>query len=339
MLSGAITAAGRRPRLARWLLAGSAALVAAAVAAGAAFERDMRAAESRLEGRSTVLQSPYGPIEYATAGKGPAVLAIHGSGGGFDQGLEMMGPLAARGYRLIAPSRFGYLRSGRPRGASPQMQADALAWLVARLGEDEVIVAGGSAGALSAMQFAIRHPRRTRAVVLLVPAAYAPDRRPNESGMGGPLGEAVVMALLESDALFWAARRLAPDRLTRAVLATDPALVAAAGPAEQARVRTILDHILPVSRRAAGLLDDSRWAGAPPPYPLERIRAPLLAISLRDDLYGTYAAARHTAAAVPNGTFVGYPSGGHVWVGRDAELWRDVAGFLAALPPQAAGRP
>ena len=276
-----------------------------------------------------VVASPYGGIEYATHGAGPPVLVIHGSGGGFDQGLDMMGPLAGHGYSLIAPSRFGYLRSARPANASPEVQADALAWLVRHLGEDEVVVAGGSAGALSAMQFAIRHPDLTKAVVLIVPASYAPDRKLNENAMGGPVGERIALGLLGSDFLFWAATKLMPDQMTRALLATDPALVHAAGGEEKQRVRAILAHILPVSRRADGLIDDTSWAGAPPPYPLERINAPLLAVSLEDDLYGTYAAAKHAAAKAPDGRMIGFPTGGHVWVGREDELWAAVPDFLA----------
>jgi pimeloyl-ACP methyl ester carboxylesterase len=296
----------------------------------AAYHRDLAAAEARIAGRSTVVQSPYGPIEYAIVGQGPPVLAIHGSGGGFDQGLDMMGPLAKRGYRLISPSRFGYLRSGRPANASPAIQADALAWLVAHLGEDKVIVAGGSAGSLPAMQFAIRHPEKTRALVLIVPAAYAPDRKPNESGMGGPVGEAVALALLRSDFLFWAATKLVPGHMTQALLATRPALVAAASPAEQKRVRAILAHILPVSRRAVGLMDDTAWAGAPPPYPLERVSAPTVAVSFEDDLYGTFAAAKYASGRVQHGKLVAYPTGGHVWVGHDEDVWNAVSTFLAA---------
>ncbi|HEY9217163.1 MAG TPA: alpha/beta fold hydrolase [Phenylobacterium sp.] len=310
------------------------ALAIAGVWVWSIYHRDIRAAEARLEGRSTVLTGPYGTVEYASQGEGPAVLAIHGSGGGFDQGLDMMGPLAAHGYRLIAPSRFGYLRSTRPIDASPEVQADALAWLVRRLGEKQVIVAGGSAGALPAMQFAIRHPDLTKAVVLIVPAAYAPGRKVNENAMGGPVGEKIALGLLRSDFLFWAAMRLMPDQVTRALLATDPALVRSAGADEKRRVNAILAHILPVSRRAAGLVDDTRWAGAPPPYPVERIGAPLLAVSLRDDLYGTYAAAEYAAAKAPNGRLIGYSTGGHIWVGRDKELWAAVDDFLAHLPGQ-----
>jgi len=111
----------------------------------------------------------------------------------------MLSTLGRHGYKIIAPSRFGYLRSGRPKNASPEVQADALAWLVSRLGYEKVIVAGGSAGALPALQFAIRHPEKTKAVVLLVPAAYSPQRKPNENAMGGPVGETIVLVLLRRD--------------------------------------------------------------------------------------------------------------------------------------------
>src|SRR5688572_23845387 len=116
----------------------------------AAYREDMDALRQRLDGRSTVVESPFGAIEYALSGQGPPVLAIHGTGGGFDQGLEMVGPLADHGFQLIAPSRFGYLRSGWPADHSPEAQADAFAWLVERLGHEKVAVLGGSAGAISA---------------------------------------------------------------------------------------------------------------------------------------------------------------------------------------------
>ena len=120
------------------------------------FQRDLAEARTATLGRSRVIDSPWGSIEYADIGSGPAVLFIHGSGGGFDQALAFGGPLAGRGVRIIAPSRFGYLRSAMPDGATPEMQADALDWLMRRLGIQEAVIFGGSAGALSATQLALR---------------------------------------------------------------------------------------------------------------------------------------------------------------------------------------
>jgi pimeloyl-ACP methyl ester carboxylesterase len=185
---------------------------------------------------------------------------------------------------------------------------------------------GGSAGALMAIEFAIRHPERTTALVAIVPAAYAPGRppmRPNATGA------AIMRYALQSDALFWAGMTLAEDRMIATLLATDPALVHAAGPEEQARVRAILHAILPISARARGLLNDGALASNPAEQALETILVPTLAVSLEDDRFLTADAARHIGATVPGARTVVYPTGGHVWVGRDAELMGEVSGFLS----------
>jgi 2-hydroxy-6-oxonona-2,4-dienedioate hydrolase len=116
--------------------------------------------------------------------------------------------------------------------------------------------------------------------------------------------------------------------MTRMVLATDPALVEQASPAEQRRVRDVLFRILPISARKEGLLMDSATAGAPQPYPVERINCPTLVISVRDDLYGTAAAATHAAERMPNARLILYDTGGHLWVGHDEEMWRVIADFI-----------
>lgn len=95
------------------------------------------------------------------------------------QGLEIAEPLARAGLRVIAVSRFGYLRTPLPADASAAAQADAHACVLDALGIRRAAVLGVSAGGPSALQFALRHPERTAALVLLVPAVYAP--RPNDA--------------------------------------------------------------------------------------------------------------------------------------------------------------
>jgi len=77
----------------------------------AIYERDLAAARARLVGRSATVETSFGTLEYAVMGNGEPMLIVHGAEGGFDQGIDMTGAMAGRGYRLIAPSRFGYLRS------------------------------------------------------------------------------------------------------------------------------------------------------------------------------------------------------------------------------------
>jgi 2-hydroxy-6-oxonona-2,4-dienedioate hydrolase len=316
---------GRRALLRLGIAAG-----ALGIAGGATwyeYNAALRPHRERIGRGSELAPSRFGPIEYAVAGSGEPVLMIHGAGGGFDQGIAFTRRLVGLGHKIIAPSRFGYLRSSNPAEPTPENQADAFADLLDVLQLPAVAVIGGSAGALSAMQFAARHPARCRSLTLIVPAAFAAQNMlPPQS----PMTKAIIEWSLTSDFLFWLGATLAPDQVIRSILATDPALVAATSADERRRVNDILWNILPISARSRGLLNDARFTGTPQSIPLERISAPTLAISLEDDLFATVGSARLIAAKVAGARLVIYPTGGHVWVGRDAELFAEVDAFLKA---------
>ena len=112
-----------------------------------AYRNDIDAAFERVSTGSRIVQTPCGPIEYASAGEGDPVLVVHGAGGGFDQGMDFAKGLAAGGLRVIAMSRFGYLRTPLPPDASPAAQADAHACLLDALGLKRAAIVGASAGA------------------------------------------------------------------------------------------------------------------------------------------------------------------------------------------------
>src|SRR5690606_21029077 len=114
-----------------------------------------------------------------------------------------------------------------------------------------------------------------------------------------PGTEFLFRTALRSDFLFWAAMHLARDSLVRGILATPPELVDSASRAEQQRVTGILELILPVSARAAGLVNDAAITTTLEEYDLERIRMPTLLVSVADDLFGTFDAARYTAEHIP----------------------------------------
>jgi 2-hydroxy-6-oxonona-2,4-dienedioate hydrolase len=305
------------------LIGALALLLVGAIAVFLLFSSDIEAAKARVTGHSSIVETSFGTLEYAQRGDGPPFLMIHGTGGGFDQGLTFTEQLS--GFRVIAPSRFGYLRSAYPDDPSPARQADALVELLDRLEIDRVPVAGGSAGALSAAQFALRHPERTSALILVVPAANLRSRDPVEMG---PAMEWLVRNLTTSDFLFWSARKIARDRMVGTLLATDPKLVERASGAEEQRVDRILEEILPVSWRWRGILNDARTAGSPAGIDFAKLSVPTLVISVDDDRFGTAQTARDIAAIVPGAKLLIYPQGGHVWVGRDSDLWREVAAFV-----------
>ena len=122
------------------------------------FDDDMQRARAHAILGSVLLSTRCGPIEYQEAGTGMPLLAVHGSGGGHDQGMAFAGSLASQGIRVIAMSRFGYLRTPMAADASAAAQADAHVCLLDALGIPKAAVLGGSAGAPSALQMAIRHP-------------------------------------------------------------------------------------------------------------------------------------------------------------------------------------
>ena len=304
------------------------ALVVLGLFAGIIFWRfttDISIAHARVARESVVLQTRCGPIEYQEAGAGTPMLSVHGSGGGYDQGMAFARPLTRRGIRVITMSRFGYLRTPMPANASAAAQADAHVCLLDALGIAKVAVLGGSAGAPSALDMAIRHPDRTRALILLVPLAYKPPTKAASAPAMPSWVETAMMSVIGSDFLFWSALHVARNPMIGSVLATPPKIVASASPVEQRRVNAMLDSILPVSARAEGLRSDTAASKKLTLAALGSVRVPTLVISARDDRYGTYASAEYTAAHIANARFIGFAQGGHTWVGHNDEVTSAIA--------------
>jgi pimeloyl-ACP methyl ester carboxylesterase len=311
----------------RAILAGL-ALASVAYTVGA-YRSAIVAADARLARRSSVIETEAGPLEFAVAGNGPPVMMIHGTGGGFDQGLLFAHQLRESGFRIVAPSRFGYLRSSFPDDASPAHQADVLAALLDHLNIAQIPVIGGSAGALSAAEFALRHPDRCSHLVLLVPAANLTGRDPVAFT---DLQRMAVNLVLSSDFAFRSLASLAPGQMIRTLLATDPALLSQVAPEERRRAELILDGLMPISRKADGLRADGFWAGTPSPTAYQEIAVPTLILSCEDDLFGTAATARLLAERMPNATLKIWPKGGHIWLGHDADVAREIAAFVISRP-------
>ncbi len=292
------------------------------------FYSDIEAARARVSDGSVVIDTRCGPIEYQEAGSGMPLLSVHGSGGGFDQGMAFAAPLKAQGIRVIAMSRFGYLRTPMPADSSAEAQADAHVCLLDALGIKLAAVMGGSAGAPSALQMAIRHPDRVSALILLVPLAYKPATHSNSAPPLAPWVENTMMRVIGSDFLFWAATHIARNQIIKVVLATPPDLVLNASIEEQARINLMLDTILPVSARAAGLRNDSSVGKNLTAAALDKVHAPALIISARDDGYGTYASAEYTASQITSAKFKGFETGGHTWVGHNDEVMAAIGELL-----------
>lgn len=185
------------------------------------FDTDVEQARARAKNGSLLIETQCGPIEYQEAGTGVPILAIHGSGGGYDRGMAMVAPLLKSGIRVIAMSRFGYLRTPMSVDSSPEAQAEAYVCLLDALGIKLAALMAYSAGAPSAVQMAIHHPDRVSALVLLVPIAYKPG---TVASAPWPLPQWIESTLVP-DFLLWSALHVAPQQVIKIVLGTPPELL------------------------------------------------------------------------------------------------------------------
>ncbi|ATA95406.1 alpha/beta fold hydrolase [Sinorhizobium meliloti] len=290
-----------------WTL--SAVFIAAAVVGGMVFlsySNDIDRARSAVANGAR--------IEYAERGDGIPLLSIHGAGGGWDQGLTNVADLVGSGFRVVAPSRFGYLGTPIPADTSPAAQADAHVALLSELEIDKAVVVGVSAGARSAIELALRYPDKVSALVLIVPGTYAPE---SPVMLEGSRGSTFAFWLVNTGADFawWATEKIAPSVLERA------------SAQDRNRVMATIRSVEPLSRRFPGINIDS----APDlrRLPLEKIAAPTLVVSAQDDLFNTLPAAQFAARSIPGAKLVVYDTGGHLLVGQGGKAKKVVSDFLA----------
>jgi pimeloyl-ACP methyl ester carboxylesterase len=296
----------------------------------AAFRSDMRAARVRLAAQSRLVETTCGPVEVAESGSGPPVLVVHGTAGGFDQGMMAAKGLFGNNYRVIAPSRFGYLRSPMPADASHAAQADTLAALLDALEVPRAVVMAMSAGAQPATQLALRHPERVQALVLITPALHLPPK-PGVPPESGPPGF-VLDYVLASDFIVWAIAHLVPNLLVR-VTGVPPSLLGQVTPELR---KELVDGFFPASARHLGLAHDIRTTTPiAPDLPIEQLQMPVLLVGTADDPYKTGDVVRHAAGRLPTGKALILESGGHVLIGQQDRIRQEVQEYLGAYAPHA----
>jgi pimeloyl-ACP methyl ester carboxylesterase len=186
------------------------------------------------------------------------------------------------------------------------------------------VVLGISAGAPSAIELALRHPEHVSALILIVPRAWAPgvEVSAERSVANRPI---VEMVMKGKDFAWWTATKLARRRLLR-FLGVPRAVYDGTDPLERDRLNWIATRILPPSRRMRGIVADS--AARIEPWPLEKIAAPTLVVSAKDDLFNTLPGARWTAEHVRDAELMVLESGGHLLCGQSEEVRARVADFL-----------
>ncbi len=281
----------------------------------------------------TIANTTRGPVEYASYGEGPTVLALHGAMGGYDQGLILARTIGAPGYRVVAVSRPGYLGTPLSAGRTPGEQADLCAGLLDALDVDRTAVMAVSGGGPCALQFALRHRDRCWGLVLVstcsgkiatpLPLAFHLIKWLAR----WPWFAAAMRKKVERDPER-AARRSIADPVVRARTVHDPH----AGPLLADLQRSTSDRM---ALRLPGTENDIRVTRTTE-YPLEQIAVPVLVVHGTADLLVPFAQhGRPLAERIPGAELLAIEGGEHVaiFTHRD-EVQRRVTEFLADHAPQ-----
>ncbi len=313
-----------------WFIAAAlgVALISVATTLTQQFRSEIREAYERLENQQdSIAQTTCGPIQYATSGEGQPVLVIHGIMGGVDQGLILGDGHLPAGYRSIVPSRFGYLDSPLPEDATPAGQADAFACLLDSLGVWHVAAMGTSAGATSAIEFALRYPERCSCLILISPNA------PGEVDIAPP-PRPVASVLYHSDFGFWLMTRYFRSAMT-SMMGVPKGFDMT--PEYAVAVDEVIATVLPVKPRAAGALFDLFVSNpAVNEISLEDLAIPVLVIGAVDDPLALFRNTKALAERIPNAEFLTIEDGGHMMLGHDAEVREAIRDFLSRQYPGAA---
>lgn len=248
----------------------------------------------------------YGNISFVDRGKGESILSIHGIFGGYDQAYDTCKDFSSD-YRIIAPSRFGYLGSDILGNGTPAEQATAYVSLLDKLGIEKVYLLATSAGGSVAIRFALDYPERTKGLILYcsaMPLTEKPDKYLKYAGPPPFLCNSFTMFLLSP--------------LFKLIMGMEPS--------------TIYD-MLPVGDRKDGVVLDASvtnidMAKKYEDYNIEELQVPTLVFHAKDDKLANYADTEKAVKRFANCTFISFENGGHLMEGHEKEIKKAVSNFI-----------
>ena len=252
----------------------------------------------------------------------PAVVLIHGFAASLHTWEPWVARLAPR-YRIVSLDlpAHGLTRAPPTWRLSLRSDAEVVDGLTARLGLSHFVIVGNSMGGGVAWTYALAHPQKVRALVLVDSVGAATKgERPRGSPivfkiMSSPLGRAF---LRRADLRPMAAQGLRSAYVDRRLVT--PALI---------------DRYVDLSR-APGHRDIILASGRdapPPPSALAAIHAPTLVMHGEDDRVIPLSAGRALAASIPGARLITYPGAGHVPMEQIPDRSAaDLDAFVRGLP-------
>lgn len=250
----------------------------------------------------------FGTITYMDEGEGEGevILSVHGIFGGYDQAFETVKNLRSS-YRVIAPSRFGYLGSDILGSGAPAEQATALVKLLDKLGVEKVYILGTSAGGTTAIRFALDYPERIKGLILYssaMPLAEKPKKYAKYIGPPAFLCNNYMMFLL--------------NPLFKPIMGMDSSTIYS---------------MLPIGKRKDGVVLDSSITNPDmardfDSYKIEEIQAPTLIFHAEDDKIASFKSVENVIHRFPQNTFVSFKTGGHLMEGHSDEIENTLSDFI-----------
>jgi pimeloyl-ACP methyl ester carboxylesterase len=132
---------------------------------------------------------------YEIHGHGEPLLLLHGGLGSIDMFAPILPALAAE-RQVIAVDLHGHGRTELgDRAVRLQDMGDDMAFIVSKLGHQQVDAMGYSLGGGVAFRFAVQHPDRVRRLVLLScgysTGGFHPEMRPQQGAVSGAMADAM----------------------------------------------------------------------------------------------------------------------------------------------------
>jgi len=281
-----------------------------------------------------IIQTSRGSVECVAWGQGPAVLLLHGAMGGYDQGIILACTACYPRFRFISISRPGYLGTPLACGRTAQEQADLCAEVLDAYGIRHAVAIAVSGGGPIALQFALRHAERCRALVMISACSSRLD-------VPLPLQWYVMKLIARIPGVTTAmrrriekdpekaAKRSIPDDVLRKQTVRDPET----GPLFLALQTSTLDRM---SARLSGSENDIRQTRSDMSWTLDSLTTPTLVIHGTSDKIVPFAQAQALARQVRNAELMAIEEGEHVCIFTHRNQVRaEIDDFLNSLATEA----
>ena len=271
-----------------------------------------------------------GSVEAAEWGKGPVVLLLHGAIGGYDQGVLLARTVCHPRFHFLSVSRPGYLGTALSLGRTAPEQADLCAEVLKDKGIERAAVIAISGGGPIALQFALRHAERCRALVMIsacsqrldVPLPlqwYVMKVAARIPGVAAGMRRRIERDPENS------AKRSIRDEGVRLRTVRDPE----AGPLFLALRTSVLDRL---TERLPGTENDIRQTRAEMSWPLESIATPTLVVHGTADAVVPFTQAQSLTRRLRNAELLAIEGGEHVSIfTHRQEVQRGIGQFLDSI--------